>query len=168
MQNDPLSVRVRVVVSVGLPIRFIQTRHHQPFLYIDVFVFIFTSHRILQEHTGDVLSPAFGGSRVSQIRTRPSSEELANTLSLTGLTDKLYTASMCRNTFRVSLLREQQSSIHHVKRFVSGNTNTRQHTAERSLSMVRVSDIILPTSPHHEESPARRFLKNSKQTNSGS
>ncbi|TNN65612.1 hypothetical protein EYF80_024141 [Liparis tanakae] len=50
------------------------------------------------------------GSRDVGMRTRPSSDELANTLSLTGLTDKLYTASMCRNTFSVSLLEEQQSS----------------------------------------------------------
>lgn len=64
---------------------------------------------IVQEQTRLLHSPPWGGSRVSQIRTRPSSDELANTLSFTGLTDKLYTASMWRNTFRVSRLWKQRS-----------------------------------------------------------
>lgn len=46
--------------------------------------------------------PPCGGSRVSHMRTRPSSEELAKTLSLTGLTDRPYTASSCKKTFSVS------------------------------------------------------------------
>ena len=37
--------------------------------------------------------PPWGDSRMSQMRTRPSSEELAKMLSFTGLTDKPYTAS---------------------------------------------------------------------------
>ncbi len=36
------------------------------------------------------------------MRTRPSSEELAKTLSLTGLTDRPYTASSCKKTLSVS------------------------------------------------------------------
>ncbi len=39
---------------------------------------------------------------MSHMRTRPSSEELAKTLSLTGLTDRPYTASSCKKTLSVS------------------------------------------------------------------
>lgn len=49
-----------------------------------------------------VCVPPCGGSRVSHMRILPSSEELAKTLSLTGLTERPQTASSCRKTLSVS------------------------------------------------------------------
>ena len=57
--------------------------------------------------------PPWGDSRMSQMRTRPSSEELAKMLSFTGLTDKPYTASSWANTSKVSLLREREQREAH-------------------------------------------------------
>lgn len=62
-------------------------------------------------NTIQVTLPPWGDSRMSHMRTRPSSEELAKILSFTGLTDKPYTASSWANTSKVSLLRENAENI---------------------------------------------------------
>lgn len=66
--------------------------------------------------------PPWGDSRMSQMRTRPSSEELAKMLSFTGLTDKPYTASSWANTSKVSLLRDREQREAH--RHIHTHTNS--------------------------------------------
>lgn len=60
------------------------------------------------------ISPPWEDSRISQIRTRPSSDELAKMLSLTGLTERPYTASSWANTSKVSVLEERHSFTYEV------------------------------------------------------
>ena len=72
--------------------------------------------------------PPWGDSRMSQMRTRPSSEELAKMLSFTGLTDKPYTASSWANTSKVSLLRDRE------QREADRHTHTHKNSAESQPS----------------------------------
>lgn len=46
---------------------------------------------------------------MSQMRTLPSSDELAKMLSFTGLTERPYTASSWANTSKVSVLEERHN-----------------------------------------------------------
>lgn len=57
------------------------------------------------------LLPPWEDSRMSQIRTRPSSDELAKMLSFTGLTERPYTASSWANTSKVSVLEKRHNII---------------------------------------------------------